>query len=125
MSRGIDQIKTRRKFLQMLSASPLLASPQFIGGPFANLLAAGELTERKFLGWLEFFQQSEEVISAPDEALDVMDFEPAARKALPADCAFPSGRSESFPSRRRNRRGSGRARQGSPDDVVHRRHFIH
>jgi len=83
MSRGIDQIKTRRKFLQMLSASPLLASPQFIGGPFANLLAAGELTERKFLGWLEFFQQSEEVISAPDEALDVMDFEPAARKALP------------------------------------------
>ncbi len=83
MSRAIDLIKGRRKFLQMLSASPLLASPNFLGGSLANLLVAGEVTERKFLGWLESFQQSEEVISAPDQAFDVLDFEPAARKALP------------------------------------------
>jgi (S)-2-hydroxy-acid oxidase len=83
MNRPTDQIKTRRKFLQMLSASPVLASPGFLAGSFASLLAGGEVTERKFLGWLESFQQSDEVISSPDQAFDVMDFEPAARRALP------------------------------------------
>jgi (S)-2-hydroxy-acid oxidase len=83
MNRPTDQIKTRRKFLQMLSASPVLASPGFLAGSFASLLAGGEVTERKFLGWLESFQQGDEVISSPDQAFDVMDFEPAARKALP------------------------------------------
>ena len=83
MSFAIEQSKTRRKFLKMLSASPLLASPGLLGGTFRNLLDAGEVTEKKFLGWLESFQQSDEVISSPDQALEVMDFEPAARKALP------------------------------------------
>lgn len=83
MNRAAEQIKTRRKFLQMLSASPLLASPGLLAGSFANLLAAGEVTEKKFLGWLDSFQQNDEVISSPDQALEVMDFEPAARKALP------------------------------------------
>jgi 4-hydroxymandelate oxidase len=83
MNQATDQNKTRRKFLQLLSASPLLASPGLLGGSFANLLAAGEVTEKKFLGWLDSLQQSDEVISSPDQAFDVMDFEPAARKALP------------------------------------------
>ncbi len=83
MNRAIDPIKTRRKFLQMLSASPLLASPSLLGGAFGNLLAAGDVTERKFLGWLDSLQQSNEAISSPDQAFDVMDFEPLARKALP------------------------------------------
>src|SRR5229473_4643085 len=83
MSRATDQVKTRRKFLQMLSASPLLASPGLLAGSFSNLLAAGEVTEKKFLGWLDSIQQSDEVIASPDQAFDVMDFEPAARKALP------------------------------------------
>ena len=83
MSCPTDQIKTRRKFLQMLSASPLLASPGLLSGSFAYLLSAGEVTEKKFLGWLDSFQQSDEVISSPDQAFDVMDFELAARKTLP------------------------------------------
>jgi len=83
MNRSTELIKTRRKFLKMLSASPLLASPGLLGGTFTSLLAAGEETEKKFLGWFDSFQQSDEVISAPDQALEVMDFEPAARKALP------------------------------------------
>src|SRR5260370_1066784 len=83
MSRATDQVKTRRKFLQRLSASPLLASPGLLAGSFSNLLATGEVTEKKFLGWLDSFQQGDEVISSPDQALEVMDFEPAARKALP------------------------------------------
>jgi isopentenyl diphosphate isomerase/L-lactate dehydrogenase-like FMN-dependent dehydrogenase len=83
MSPAAEQIKTRRKFLRMLSASPLLASPGLLAGSFSHLLAAGEVTEKKFLGWLDSLQQSDEVISSPDQALEVMDFEPAARKALP------------------------------------------
>src|SRR5467141_4392244 len=83
MNRATDQIKTRRKFLQMLSASPLFASHGLLGGSFANLLATGEVTERKFLDWVDSLQQSDEVISSPEQAVDVMDFEPAARKALP------------------------------------------
>jgi 4-hydroxymandelate oxidase len=82
MNRAIDQVKTRRKFLKMLSASPLLSAGLF-AGPFAHLLATGEVTEKKFLGWLDSFQQNEGVISSPDQAFDVMDFEAAARKALP------------------------------------------
>ena len=83
MNRATDRIKTRRKFLQMLGSSPLLASPGFLAGSFRNVLAAGEVTERKFLGWLDSFQQSEEAISSPDQAFGVMDFESAARKTLP------------------------------------------
>ena len=83
MNHATEQIKTRRKFLRMLSASPLLASPAFLAGSFSNLLATSEVTEKKFLGWLDSFQQSDEVISSPDQAFDVLDFEPAARKALP------------------------------------------
>jgi 4-hydroxymandelate oxidase len=82
MNHAIDRVKSRRKFLQMLSASPLLSSGLF-AGPFAHLLATGEVTDRRFLGWLDSFQQSEEVISSADQAFDVMDFEVAARKALP------------------------------------------
>jgi 4-hydroxymandelate oxidase len=83
MNRATDPIKTRRKFLKMLSASPLLASPGLLAVSFGNLLTAGEVTEKKFVSWLDSIQQSDEVISSPDQAFDVMDFEPAARKALP------------------------------------------
>src|SRR5438876_2894420 len=83
MNRAIDQVKTRRKFLKMLSASPLLASPGLLAGSFSSLLAAGEVTDKKFLGWLDSLQQSDGVITSPDQAFDVMDFEPAARKILP------------------------------------------
>jgi 4-hydroxymandelate oxidase len=76
-------IKTRRKFLQMLSASPLLASRALLGGSFGNFLRAGQVTDKKFLGWLDSFSQGDESISSPDQAINVMDFEPVARKALP------------------------------------------
>ena len=79
MNRQTEQLQTRRKFLRMLSASPLLASPGLLAGSFASLLAAGEVTEKKFLGWLDSLSQSDEVISSPDQALEVMDFEAAAR----------------------------------------------
>ena len=83
MNRATDPIKTRRKFLKMLSASPLLARPGLLAVSFGNLLTACEVTEKKFVSWLDSIWQSDEVISSPDQALDVLDFEPAARKALP------------------------------------------
>src|SRR6266481_5212197 len=83
MNRAIDQVKTRRKFLRMLSASPLLASPGFLAGSFSSLLARGVVTEKRFLAWLDSLEQTDEVITSPDQAFDVMDFEPAARKILP------------------------------------------
>src|SRR5207245_8306598 len=54
-----------------------------LGSCLVNLLHAASLEEKDFLGWLESFQQSDDVVSSPDQALDVMDFEPAARKAIP------------------------------------------
>jgi 4-hydroxymandelate oxidase len=51
------QTQARRRFLRMLVASPLFAVPRLFG--------------------------SDDVISSPDQAFDVLDFEPAARKALP------------------------------------------
>src|SRR5205809_7314750 len=82
MKCAADQSKTRRKFLRMLSASPLLASPGFLASFFANS-AGGDVTDKQFLGWSDSFQQSDEVITSPHQALEVMHSEPAARKALP------------------------------------------
>ena len=65
------QTEARRRFLRMLVATPLFSGSLF-GGSLRNLLPI-----------LEVLQQTAEVISSPDQALDVMDFEPAARKALP------------------------------------------
>ncbi len=67
----------------MLAASPLLANAHFLSGSFTSLLATSDASEGRFLHWLESFPPSDEVISSPDQALNVLDFEPAARKALP------------------------------------------
>jgi isopentenyl diphosphate isomerase/L-lactate dehydrogenase-like FMN-dependent dehydrogenase len=84
MKRTPDLSKTRRKFLKMLGASPLIAGSSILAGSLADLLHAAPLEEKNFFGWLENLQQqSDSVISTPDQALDVMDFEPAARKAIP------------------------------------------
>jgi 4-hydroxymandelate oxidase len=83
MKQSKELARTRRKFLGMLAASPLLAGPGLFGSSLLSLMAASEVTEGRFRGWLDAFQQSDGVISSPDEALDVFDFEAAARKALP------------------------------------------
>jgi 4-hydroxymandelate oxidase len=75
--------RTRRKFLKMLAASPIIASSHSLSGSLASFLATGEVTRSKFLGWLENLPQEDNVLSSPDQALDVLEFEAAARKALP------------------------------------------
>ena len=62
---------------------PFSPRSHLFGSSLTNLLAANLIAEGKSLADLEILQQSDDVISSPDQALDVMDFEPAARKALP------------------------------------------
>ena len=83
MGIGPGQTEARRRFLRMLAASPLVAGSHFFRNSLANLLAADVIPERKALAGLEMLQQSDDIISSPDQAFDVMDFEAAARKALP------------------------------------------
>jgi len=78
--------RTRRRFLRMLAASPVLAGSHLLSNSASNLLAAGEVTEKGFLGWLESLQQAPQdkgEITSPDQVLDVMDFEPLAKKVVP------------------------------------------
>lgn len=83
MNRAPDPAKTRRSFLRMLAASPLLAAPHLFAGSLKPLQASPEITQSAFMGWLDAFQQTDDIITSPDQAFNVMDFEPAARKALP------------------------------------------
>ena len=84
MSYTPDRAKTRRRFLKMLGTSPLIAGSGILAGGLADLLRAEPLEEKHFLGWLDNLQQQRDsIIASPDQALDVMDFEPAARKAIP------------------------------------------
>lgn len=77
------QTEARRRFLRMLAASPLFAGSRFFHSPLANLLATKVVTDGKAASIVDFIEQGDSVIASPDEALDVMDFERAARKALP------------------------------------------
>jgi 4-hydroxymandelate oxidase len=83
MDHATNRDRTRRKFLKMLGASPVIAASHSLSNSLAGMLATPGLGHGHFLRWLESLQQSDDVISSPDQALDVMDFEAAARKALP------------------------------------------
>lgn len=78
-----EKINTRRKFLGMLAGSPLLASSGFIYGPLLKLLVSDSTETKHALGVLEDIQQGADLISSPEQAINVMDFEPVARKVLP------------------------------------------
>jgi 4-hydroxymandelate oxidase len=83
MNHTPDRFRTRRKFLKMLGSSPLIVGSGVLASGLADLLHAAPGEEKHFLCWLENLQQSDDVISSPDQALDVTDFEAAARKAIP------------------------------------------
>jgi len=70
----------RRQFLRFLAASPLLASAGFTIDPF-NLVPRQNTIDASLLETLD--KTGGNVITSADQALDVMEFEPAARKVLP------------------------------------------
>jgi 4-hydroxymandelate oxidase len=83
MENSSQQIRNRRKFLRLLAASPLLALP----GPshilLQKLLASRNPGAKDAFTLFESLEQGDALISSPDQAFDVMDFEPVARKTLP------------------------------------------
>ena len=83
MESNEDNIKARRKFLGFLAASPLLISGGLIHGPFAKMLALHPADDKGAHEALEGIAVGENLITSPDQAFDVMDFEPVARKVLP------------------------------------------
>ena len=78
-----EKLNARRKFLGMLAGSPLLASAGFLYGPLLKLLVSDSTETKHALRVLEDIQQGADLISSPEQAINVMDFEPVARKVLP------------------------------------------
>ena len=72
----------RRAFLKFLAASPIFASANHLS-EIARLLSLGGEDRDAFLREVDASQATESVITSPDQALDVFEFEAAARKALP------------------------------------------
>ena len=83
MRSSTREIKSRRKFLRMLAGSPLLASGGLMYGPLAKLLASERNETENAFDVLDSIQQGAGLITSPVQALEVMDFEPVARKVLP------------------------------------------
>lgn len=83
MSSSSEKLNTRRKFLGILAGSPLLASSGFLYGPLSKLLLSDSTETKHALRVLEDMQQGADLISSPEQAINVMDFEPVARKVLP------------------------------------------
>jgi isopentenyl diphosphate isomerase/L-lactate dehydrogenase-like FMN-dependent dehydrogenase len=83
MFSSFEKLNTRRKFLGMLAGSPLLASSEFLYGSLLKLLASDSSETKHALHVLEDIQQGADLISSPEQAINVMDFEPVARKVLP------------------------------------------
>jgi 4-hydroxymandelate oxidase len=83
MERSSRKMKDRRKFLQLLAASPLLALPGSSHILLQKLLASGNPGAKDAITLFESLEQGDAPISSPEQALDVMDFEPVARKTLP------------------------------------------
>lgn len=79
-----DQVSTdRRNFIRFLAASPLM-TPAAVSSVVGALTAAsGAAVAQSYDVLRAPMTQVGDVINSPDQALEVMDFEPAAKKALP------------------------------------------
>jgi 4-hydroxymandelate oxidase len=81
-----ERAKARRKFLRFVAASPLLAASETLVKAVERL-SATDPARTDGLAALEdlqeALQQRGDLISSPEQALDVMDFEAVARRALP------------------------------------------
>ena len=75
--------KSRRRFLRFLAASPVLTTPFFESGLLTRLFAAQDAPSRSAPAKLADTARGDGLITRVEQALDVMDFEPVARKVLP------------------------------------------
>lgn len=81
----MDKALTRRKFLGFLAGSPLLAAPTVtssIAALFASAPGEGLAQSYDALREAKIAVGADGIITAPGQALDVFEFEPAAKKAM-------------------------------------------
>lgn len=80
-----EQVSARRQFLRYLASSPLLAQGASLGS-LAALIGAlpADALAQSYDVLRAQTRKVGAIIGHPDDALDVMDFEPAAKKVLPA-----------------------------------------
>jgi len=81
----MDNLNARRKFLRFAAASPLIATPAIASGIAALIASApGKAFAQSYdaLRGANVATDSDGIITAPSHALDVFEFEPAAKKAL-------------------------------------------
>jgi isopentenyl diphosphate isomerase/L-lactate dehydrogenase-like FMN-dependent dehydrogenase len=80
MREAVAITNSRRRFLRLLAASPLAA---LSGLSLEKLVMSGNGKSASALDALERLAQGEGLISTPDQAINVMEFEAIARKKLP------------------------------------------
>jgi len=83
MREFVEDKNCRRRFLRLLAASPLLAFSGFSLTPLKRQLLSGGESAANSLAVLENIAQGEDLITSPEQALNVMEFEAVARKKLP------------------------------------------
>src|SRR6266850_18657 len=86
----MDRLNARRKFLNFLAASPLVATPALasgIGALFASIPGKALAQSYDALRGANVATGSDGIITAPHEAINVFEFEPAAKKAILAQGA--------------------------------------
>jgi 4-hydroxymandelate oxidase len=86
----MNQLIARRKFLQFVAGSPLLGTPLLsstVAGLLASIPARALAQSYDALREAKIATGADGVITGPGEALDVFEFEPAAKKAMLAQGA--------------------------------------
>lgn len=81
MQKSDEDTASRRRFLRLLAASPVLASFSFPS--LEKLLMSGNGNAASVCDALESIAQGEDLIASPEQAINVMEFEAVARKKLP------------------------------------------
>ena len=81
MRNSADETAVRRRLLRLLVGSPLLAFSGLSYVSLARLVTSGhgDATRDR----LESLLQDQDLITAPEQAVNVMEFEAVARKNLP------------------------------------------
>src|SRR5438093_12384761 len=79
MLKSDAKAENRRRFLQFLAGSPLLACPGLAGSAADGPLAPSKVPDPIMWGPM----RTEDLIASPKDAINVFDFEPVARKNIP------------------------------------------
>ena len=96
----------RRKFLQFLAGSPLLAAAGINTRVLRDLVSTSPARAANALSRAQEAMQGAPVIGSPAEALDVFDFEPVAKAKIPvAHWAYLAGGTDDDGTIRANREG--------------------